>query len=229
VGAAMSTKALKTNVAVVKSPKLPAVKAKRAWRDFDDYAEAGRLLRDRYDVLIATCALFNRNAPTTRQLEDAIATQRTSISDIGYFYRKFDAGREFFEREELYQKTKELKPDLLNGHTPWQITRRVVAEQVGLLIGSFPNANPHCGEVYTRLLIEEIMAANPRATVLEATCRQIRRTATFAPTVAELLKVLREQAVLWEDRLDIFDDDIEHWLKELDGLITSAKTKLAKP
>jgi hypothetical protein len=89
-----------------------------------------------------------------------------------------------------------------------------VSEQVSMLIGSFPNANPSSPEMYARILIEEIVAANPSASGLEATCRQIRRTATWLPTVAELLKVLREQMEFWADRLGTTTDDVEYWCEE---------------
>jgi sporulation protein YlmC with PRC-barrel domain len=57
-------------------------------------------------------------------------------------------------------------------------------------------------------------SANPSASALEATCRQIRRTATWLPTVAELLKVLREQMEFWADQLGTTTDDVEYWCEE---------------
>jgi hypothetical protein len=45
----------------------------------------------------------------------------------------------------------------------WWLTRRAVAEQVALLVGSYPNALPHSPEVYTRMLVEEILAADTDA------------------------------------------------------------------
>jgi hypothetical protein len=67
------------------------------------------------------------------------------------------------------------------------------------LIGGFPNASPHAPEVYTRLLVEEIVAANPDAVALEATCREIRRTKTFAPSIPELRNLLIDQCTSGAD------------------------------
>jgi hypothetical protein len=73
------------------------------------------------------------------------------------------------------------------------------------------------------MLIEEIVAANPSASALEATCRQIRRTLRFAPTIAELLGVLRQQHEAWSDRLHILEDDVAYWREQLTERVAQAK------
>ena len=160
------------------APKLPA-KTKHQWRDFDDFINTAKVLIARADGGSGKWWLWGE-------------------ADTLAMIAEFNAALKFFNRDELYQRTKVMKPDFLNCHTHWQITRRVVSEQVGLLVASFPNSvtSP---KVYIRMLIEEIFAANPNPIALEATCREICRTETFGspPAVGKVLKVLREQAEWW--------------------------------
>jgi hypothetical protein len=226
---------LKANVPAVKSApvatrkaaKAPAVNPPRAYRDFDDYAKAGRFMVTQVDELMQACYGIDDEdkIPSQDQFTHALYVKKFDAS-LAYF-REFDAAREFFERDELYEETKEAKPNLLNCHTTRQLSRRVVSEQVGLLIGSFPNAAPHSPEVYTRMLIEEIYAANPCASVLEATCREIRRTKTFVPAIAEVMQVLQKNAEEWRERLEVFDDDIAAWHRDIDKALAHWSAKEA--
>jgi hypothetical protein len=113
---------------------------------------------------------------------------------------KFVDGWEFYEREEQY----EAKGD----NTKWRLSRRVVCEQVSALLGSFPNA-PQVPEVYTRRIIEELVAANPSAVQLEAACRRLVRNCTVVPSVAEALKAIGEVKVPCMDAFDADGDDDE--------------------
>ena len=106
---------------------------------------------------------------------------------------EFLAGYKYYESEKFYQKT--TYPDY---EIDRQIKRQVVGDKIGFLVGSFPNAGPHNPKIYVAMLIEEIVAANLSVSALEATCRQIRRTATFVPTLAEVLKILSEQETFWD-------------------------------
>jgi hypothetical protein len=104
------------------------------------------------------------------------------------------------------------------------ITRRVVGEQIGVLLGGFPNSSPHNAEVYTRVLIEEIIAAKPCASALEATMRHIRRNSVFAPSPAEMLKVLREKMEMWNDYVET-SCNLSYWYDVLDKKIAEAEAK----
>jgi hypothetical protein len=206
---------LKANVLTVKSTKLPAVKAKREYFQFDAYTEAARVLRMRIDVIMASVALEK-------------TADVSYCDDLQSRYAAFAAGRELFERDEFYRMRKTARQDMSGTWTNHEITRRVVIEKIGLLIGSFPNAAPHNAETYIGLLIEEIIAANPSVTVLEATCRELRRSKTFVPTISEVLKELHAQAEKWSDCLHIYEDDIEYWQQERARLIAAADAKAAK-
>jgi hypothetical protein len=201
--------ALKVNLPVVKSDtkaKLPAVKAKREYFEFDAYAEVAQQLA--------------KNGDDTFE-----GDVRNSHDDLMRLYREFDAGRSFFERDELYRTRKPRRQNLLGCWCEHEITRRVVSEKISLLIGSFPNAGPHNPETYMGMMIEEVIAANPSASALEATCRELRRTKNFAPSIAELLKELRRQAEQWRNVLGLGEDDIEYWQRLRARQIAEARGK----
>jgi hypothetical protein len=79
------------------------------------------------------------------------------------------------------------------------------------------------------MLIEEILARDPRASELESACRHIRRSEKFkfVPTIGEVLKIITEQEHRWSDRwsageAEIGDDGegggipaAYQWLEEL--------------
>ena len=72
-----------------------------------------------------------------------------------------------------------------------------------VLLASFPNANPGNSEAYVGMMVEDVMAEDHVSlVVLESACSQIRRTSKFPPTTAEVIEAIREQAELWEPRLD---------------------------
>jgi hypothetical protein len=207
---------LKANVPTVKSPKLPARKGKLEYFEFDVYAKAMEHM------------MCNINALADYEDNPENRWRLTGSNNLPLFYREFAAGREAFERDEYYRERKKMRPDLNDVWTKWEITRRVVTEKVGLLIGGFPNAGPHNPEAYMGMLIEEIIAANPRVSVLEATCRELRRSKNFAPSIAEVLKELKAQANKWYDALEIDEGDIEHWQKEHENLRAASRAKEAK-
>jgi hypothetical protein len=168
---------------------VPALKQKttpapqqRPYREFDSYVKAAK----RFSDIHGKCLYAERLTPQEFERWDAA-------------FCEFLAGFKCYESEEFYQKTETAKHLLgPNYEIDRQIRRQVVGDKVGFLIGSFPNAGPHNPEIYVAMLIEEIVAANPSVSALEATCRQIRRTATFVPTLAEVLKILREQETFWD-------------------------------
>ena len=192
-------KALDVKVPAIRSARVPA-KPKREYRDFDDYVRAAELL-DRYAAY----------AYDEEKQEGRWIRHETALA----VYREWDAAFEHFERDDQYEQTKHKKPDLLGAHTDRVIKQRFVSEQAAIPIGSFPNANPSSPEMYLRMLVEEIIAANPRASALEATCRHIRRTATWLPTVAEFLKVLRTEMERWEERV-WGESDLEHYRNRIE-------------
>jgi hypothetical protein len=157
---------LNANVPAVKSPNLPA-KRKREFRDFDDFVKTAEALVCRADSVLPQFGSSDLKAEY--------------LLDYGsrLMLEEFFSGVDFYSRPELYRQRKRELPDLRNVHTTRQITQRTVSEQVGLLIGSFPNGTPNSPEVYSKMLIEEIVAANPSAIVLERPAARSGALASF--------------------------------------------------
>jgi hypothetical protein len=191
------TVALQNSTPIVKSAKLPATRGKREYRDFDDFARLGKTLVERFDDVVVR---GNADDGTTLPMIKAFWVETA-----------------FFDRDTLYEETKKKRPNHVGCHTDRQITRRVVSEEISLLIGGFPNAGPHSPKVYTRMMIEEIVAANPTAVALEGACREIRRTKTFAPSIPELLEALRQHEERW--------DNHKGWISALEERLEQERAK----
>lgn len=71
-------------------------------------------------------------------------------------------------------------------------TKRDLANHLGVLVKSFPNAGRDNAEIYGRMLLEDVGAQQPSVGAVEAACRHLRRTSTFLPTIAEVLNALGE-------------------------------------
>jgi hypothetical protein len=178
------------------APKSAPTAPARAYRDFDDLAHAA-------DTLMKWAADEWAAQEKDEEIPD---WRRVSVNAIRNELGQYEALGEFFERDELYDIGKRLPRYYKGDDCPvWcdhQLKRKVVAEQVAMLIGSFPTGTPSAPEVYTKLMIEEIIAANPSAMALESTCRQIRRTKTFLPAISEVLEALREHEKRWSDIME---------------------------
>jgi hypothetical protein len=98
---------------------------------------------------------------------------------------------EFYDNEQMYDDD--------------GIKRKIVAEKVSDMLGAFPNLGPHDPQRYIPRMVDEIKAALPFAAALEETTRRIVREKTFPPTVAEVLKILREEDERWEGRISMID------------------------
>jgi hypothetical protein len=217
---------LKSTAPVVKSAPLPSAKAKRDWADFDDFARAGESLNQRISQIMETIEKLLQKDPSSLAGAELVAQYGPDPVALA---REFQRGWAIYERDELYEETKKARPDLLDCWTTRVIKRRVVSEMISLLVGSFANANPGSGEVFMKMLVEEVRAANPGASVLEATCREIRRTHTFVPVIAEVLKILRKQAEHWEGFVELDEDCARACINDLAKAIREARARLPGP
>jgi len=78
---------------------------------------------------------------------------------------------------------------------------RFIAQRIAWMLACFPNGGPSTipsAEIYARALIEAVIEHDPSPAVLEAACRHIVRTSIFFPTIAEVLRAVREQERLME-------------------------------
>lgn len=69
-------------------------------------------------------------------------------------------------------------------------TKLQIAKCLALLLKSFPNVGSANAEVYGGMLVQDVVAANPTIGDIEETCRHIRGTSKFLPTIAEVLEIL---------------------------------------
>jgi hypothetical protein len=86
---------------------------------------------------------------------------------------------------------------------PAAATRRVIGEQLGHMLGCFPNGGPEsipAAEAYLKELFEAVIDLEPSPAVLAAACRHLIRTQIFFPTIAEILRAIREQQRLMGER-----------------------------
>lgn len=78
-------------------------------------------------------------------------------------------------------------------------TKSDIAKHLAILIGSFPG-KPSNPSVFGRILCEDVGALSPSVLALDITCRQLRRTATFLPTIAEIIPVLTRNELMVKHR-----------------------------
>jgi hypothetical protein len=71
-------------------------------------------------------------------------------------------------------------------------TKLQIAQCLALLLKSFPNAGAADAEVYGGMLVQDVAAAQPAIGDIQETCRHIRRTSRFLPTIAEVLDTLAD-------------------------------------
>lgn len=91
-----------------------------------------------------------------------------------------------------------------------QVKRAPVSKVLAALMGSFPTTNVPQPELFTRAMLEDVLATNPTWFALESACRRIRTTKTFMPAIAELLTVLAEEEAKWTKRHEALE-----WLEQI--------------
>jgi hypothetical protein len=188
----MSNKALKQNLSVIETSVVK--KEPPDYADFDRFAKLGdkliEALRKIEEVVEALTDRTKVPDDSRIKLAEEYLKQRPKAEKT---VDQFRAAEKVYDRDELYDKR-------ADDEQPRQISRRYVSERLTLLVGAFPNSNPHSPEVFTKMLYEEVVARNPDAITLESACRVLRRTKTFVPTIAEMLKAIQQEESLWYDR-----------------------------
>jgi hypothetical protein len=120
---------------------------------------------------------------------------------------EFKRDLKWYDRKELYDIKRKGKQEQRT------LSRRVVSEQVGLLLASFQNSRPGTPKVFGRMVVEEVYANKPNACVLESACRHVRRNQDFPPSIAEMLKAIDKEGSAWCPRWE--------WLDDVDGIDTA--------
>jgi hypothetical protein len=246
----MSTVALRNSTAleaVKSSPKLPAPKPQRDYSSFDEFvANADQLVRfsqtvwkqlglleiefdwldasDRHVYLPFAKEELKRAKNSLGFAKDVLGQHARARKRLADFRRD----EKWYDRKELYEVTGTGK------HQRRKLSRRVVTEQIALLLASFQNSRPGTPKAFSRMLIEEVYAKNPNACVLESACRRVRREKDFPPSIAEVLKAIDKESEAWCDRWELIEGDPLHeeWLREsiteAERTITKAEAEVAE-
>ena len=75
-----------------------------------------------------------------------------------------------------------------------------VAKMITVLMGSFPTAKIPEPEIFVRVLMDDVMALDPSFVEMESTCRELRKTNKFMPSISEVIEELEKQQELWDRR-----------------------------
>jgi hypothetical protein len=108
----------------------------------------------------------------------------------------------------------------------WCVQKSQVSKMLAIFMGSFPTSNIKQPQIFTMQLLEDVMEREPSYAVLESTCRELRTTLKFMPSIAEFVGELDKQAKQWSER------EGAHWLAietydELVAQIPATETRLA--
>src|SRR5262249_49290404 len=160
-----------TAVDVVRSTaaKLPVAKPQREYGDFDAFVDnADKLVAffkraDEHTARLDSLEFKWLELPEHRALEPEKAKQdiaranqhvqfaRQALAQFPHVRKRFAEFKrdvKWYDRKELYER---------KGKEPW-ISRRVVSEQVAMLLASFQNSRPGTPKVFGRMMIEEVYA-----------------------------------------------------------------------
>jgi hypothetical protein len=80
-------------------------------------------------------------------------------------------------------------------------TSEQIQEQLALMLGAFPSSNAPDPMVYSRMMFNEVTAAEPSAIALTMACSKLRRTLRWPPSIPDVLKAIQEQEMRWQYRL----------------------------
>ena len=103
-----------------------------------------------------------------------------------------------------------------------------VSKMVGKLMGSFPTSKIPSPDVFVRVLMEDLMELNPDFPEMEVTCRQLRKTKTFMPSISEILEEFEKQQKLWHRRWDTYEI-IREFYDDLWAMVAKAKGAQVAP
>ncbi len=106
-------------------------------------------------------------------------------------------------------------------------TESSIKKQVAFLLGAYPNAAPTVPEAYTAMLIFDIMDMGIPDAVVFTTCRELRRTLKFLPTIAEFLAVAEKHLKHWRCT-DLLPDRLTRARESIEDAIKRAELSLAE-
>jgi len=145
------------------------------------------------------------------------------VQEAQRFIERFEAfGGRGFIKNRLEKIWDECRPESWwpeDSDTP---ARSQVTKMITGLMGSFPTSNIPAPEIFVPVLLDDVMALEPSFVELEATCRELRKTKKFMPSIAEVIEALEEQQEEWSRRRSV----VWHMEEYYDDLCTEiAKEK----
>ena len=100
----------------------------------------------------------------------------------------------------------------LNGLEPaewrdedWNLQTHSVSKMLAILVGSFPTSNLPDAAVFTRVMLDDVMALDPSFLDLEGACRRLRQTSKFMPSISELIAAIKAEMRAWCRRYDAIE------------------------
>ena len=223
----MTTRALSQSALVLKSTSVPAKPKPPSYEVFDDFIVGGEAIKCTVDSMHEAMRKLesvlweiddgrerlDRHADVVDECGplDADGLARL-IEDISAFRASLD----YYTRAEVCDHDNRKR-----------VRRAVISEQVAVLIGSVPSAQPHNPKIYTTMMEEEINAAHVGPITLELACRHLRRDGSnFTPSIPEMLKALRAQQARIESIAHAANTDVEELNANLTKLHQKAKRGL---
>jgi hypothetical protein len=98
---------------------------------------------------------------------------------------EYRSGWQWFEADDNYEGPRDHRV----------VSVAFVARMVATLIGAFPSGAPASPEVFTGMMINELIAAEATASRIELATRRLIRSKTFLPSIAEVLAAVRAAEV----------------------------------
>jgi hypothetical protein len=176
------TAALKTGEIAVRSAKLPALPEPVRFRDFIEFEIAA----DELDEYFRDLRLYLKADKDDPRMAADIEEEAGYCAELR---ARVQAGFERFDRRHLYDEDDE------------SLSHAYVAQRIGVLVGSFPNANPGSPDVFMKMLVEHVAAIGSLTDVaLESACREIVEESKFLPVISEVVKTIKRHAQEWWGR-----------------------------
>jgi hypothetical protein len=101
-----------------------------------------------------------------------------------------------------------------------------IAKMLAIHMGSIPMPSNIDVAVFTRVLLDDVMALEPRFYELEAACRELRTTKDWHPSIAEVITAIKKQQSEWHKR-DSAVVFLEQNYEDLVEAIAKAEAQLA--
>jgi hypothetical protein len=103
-----------------------------------------------------------------------------------------------------------------------------VGKMLAVFVGSFPQSVPN-PTVFNKSLLDDVMACKPNVfAALECTCRKIRTTVKFTPSISEIVIELKTQVRAWNARIKALGE-VESDYDSLAELVAEVEKELAIP